>query len=444
MQATSSTRWEPALETAFDETHDDRDDRGEGVFAVEPLLVAEESPHRPPLNDLAVELIEASAVLRTAVPAPLRRPLAETVRAMNCYYSNLIEGHDTHPVDIERALRADYSADPIKRELQLEARAHIEVQAWIDEGGLTAHPLALESLLAIHRRFAERLPEGLLEARDEETGRRLRVVPGAFRREFVRVGRHVPPSPGAVPRLLEHMHRGYALPGRLGRVVGIACAHHRLAWVHPFLDLNGRVMRMVAHAMCRDLLGSEGLWSVSRGLARRVDDYRAQLQSADAPRQGDRDGRGNLSEARLAGFAAFFLEVALDQARFMAELMRPAELEARMTVWAREEIEAGRLPPRSDVVLRRALLGGEIARGEVAGLLGVKERQARNVTSALLAAGALASPTSRTPAARSPSRPSSPPVGCRGSTQWHEGRRSPSASSRTPRAVSRVRDSTTS
>jgi Fic family protein len=53
---------------------------------------------------------------------------------MNCYYSNLIEGHDTHPRDIDRALHKDYSTEPRKRALQLEAVAHIEVQKAIDEG----------------------------------------------------------------------------------------------------------------------------------------------------------------------------------------------------------------------------------------------------------------------------------------------------------------------
>jgi hypothetical protein len=62
--------------------------------------------------------------------------LADLVRAMNCYYSNLIEGHDTHPIDIERALKSDYSNDAKKRDLQLEAQAHIAVQKWIDAGGL--------------------------------------------------------------------------------------------------------------------------------------------------------------------------------------------------------------------------------------------------------------------------------------------------------------------
>ena len=55
---------------------------------------------------------------------------------MNCYYSNLIEGHDTHPVELERALKNDYSQDQKKRDLQIEAKAHIEVQEWMDGGGL--------------------------------------------------------------------------------------------------------------------------------------------------------------------------------------------------------------------------------------------------------------------------------------------------------------------
>ncbi len=66
--------------------------------------------------------------------------LADLVRAMNCYYSNLIEGHNTHPVDIERALKKEYSADARKRDLQHEAQAHIAVQQWIDAGGLKDSP----------------------------------------------------------------------------------------------------------------------------------------------------------------------------------------------------------------------------------------------------------------------------------------------------------------
>ena len=81
---------------------------------------------------------------------------------MNCYYSNLIEGHDTHPVDIERALKDDYSNDARKRDLQLEAKAHITVQQWIDGGGLRGRALTSEGIRETHRRFGELLPDDLL------------------------------------------------------------------------------------------------------------------------------------------------------------------------------------------------------------------------------------------------------------------------------------------
>lgn len=115
-------------------------DRGEGTALMEPLLIGETSRHKGSLIDLTVELASKAAGFRRSLPEGVRTALADLVRAMNCYYSNLIEGHDTHPIDIERALRSDYSNDARKRDLQLEARAHITVQQWIDGGGLRGRP----------------------------------------------------------------------------------------------------------------------------------------------------------------------------------------------------------------------------------------------------------------------------------------------------------------
>ena len=103
---------------------------------MEPLLIEGGSRHRPALNELVFDLTRLSAGFRRSVPRAMQPALADLVRAMNCYYSNLIEGHDTHPIDIERALKNDYSRDRKKRDLQLEAKAHILVQQWIDSGGL--------------------------------------------------------------------------------------------------------------------------------------------------------------------------------------------------------------------------------------------------------------------------------------------------------------------
>jgi len=114
------------------------DDRGELLSVMEPLVIGGGSPHRAALTDLALDLVQKSAGFRRSLLPAILTSLAGMVRAMNCYYSNLIEGHNTHPVDIERAIKNDYSQDAHKRDLQLEAKAHIAVQQWIDRGASKA------------------------------------------------------------------------------------------------------------------------------------------------------------------------------------------------------------------------------------------------------------------------------------------------------------------
>lgn len=374
-------------------------DRGEAPASMEPLLIGESHPKRGELADLAVDLAARSAGLKHSLPDGIRLALAGLIRAMNCYYSNLIEGHDTHPIDIERAMNNDYSQDPKKRDLQYEARAHITVQKWIDDGHLDGRAATRDGLLEVHRRFCELLPEDLLWVKNPDTGERLRVVPGALRHRDVQVGRHIAISPGALPRFLGRFEQVYANPrlGRVDAILAAACGHHRLLWMHPFLDGNGRVARLMSYSLLREALDTGGLWSIARGLARREADYKAQLASTDSPRQGDLDGRGNLSEAALANFARFFLEVCLDQVAFMEELIQPDRLRDRILIWTEEEMRGDRLPPRSDTILQAVLYRGQLPRGDAAEILGTTDRQARRITSALLDRGVLVSEGVRAP-----------------------------------------------
>ena len=373
------------------------EDRGESISRMEPLLIAEGSRHRTGLTDLAVELAARSAGFRRSLPLGVHASLARLVRAMNCYYSNLIEGHATHPVDIERALKGDYSAEPERRNLQIEAAAHIAVQEWIDAGGLDGRAATAGGLTEIHRRFCERLPEELLRVEGTDTIARLRVIPGGLRQRNVQVGRHVPVSPGAVPRFLERFEAVYGDLGTTDSILASAAAHHRLLWIHPFLDGNGRVARLMSHAMLRDVLDTGGVWSIARGLARNVADYKAQLATCDLPRRNDLDGRGNLGEEALADFTRFFLRVCIDQVTFMEGLVAPDRLRARILNWVEEEVRIGALPPRSGAVLEAVLFRGELPRGDVAAVLGTGERQARRVTSALVDRDILVSESSRAP-----------------------------------------------
>ena len=372
-------------------------DGGESITLMEPLRLSEGSPHRPALIDLALELAARSTGFRRSLADAVAGSLADLVRSMNCYYSNLIEGHDTHPVDIERALAGDYSADPAKRALQREATAHIAVQRWIDCGGLDGRATTIDGLRECHRRFTTLLPEALRIASDPETGERVPLVPGELRRRTVRVARHVPVSAGAVPRFLTRFEAAYRGLGRAEAILASAAAHHRLLWIHPFLDGNGRVARLMSHAMHRESLETGGLWSVARALARNVGVYRDHLAACDQPRHGDRDGRGNLSETALADFTRFFMDTCLDQVAFMERLVEPARLAARIGLWAEEETRVGALPARAPELLEAVLARGALPRGEVAGILGVSPRHARRVVAAHIGRGVLVADSSRAP-----------------------------------------------
>jgi Fic family protein len=359
---------------------------------MEPMMPPEEGQRR--LEDAAFDLVARASALAGLTHPTVAASIGALVRSMNCYYSNLIEGHDTHPRDIDSALRRDYSAEPARRTLQLEAVAHIEVQQAIDEGrDDEAFPASQAYAQWLHREFCSRLPEELLWVEDAASKLRIRVEPGEFRKGEVEVGRHLPPEAAALPRFLERFEQVYD-PSHLSKmrqVIAVAAAHHRFVWIHPFYDGNGRVVRLMSHAMLKRLGVGSSLWSVARGLARNVDRYKALLMEADEPRRGDLDGRGHLSLAALTSFCEFFLSTCVDQIEYMRSILEPGELLRRIEIYTEEETRAGRMAKGSYALLREALLAGEFDRGKAPLITGYKERQARTVLAQLLTSGMLVS-----------------------------------------------------
>lgn len=370
----------------------------ENTRLMEPMLPPDGDRH---LEDLAMNLAIKASGLASQLPPAVRSGVGDLVRSMNCYYSNLIEGHNTHPRDIDRALtHADYSADSAKRVLQREAVAHIEVQRLIDHSAdVQAETTSIEYIVWLHTEFCRRLPEELLWVRNPDTGERRRVIPGQLRTSGVQVGRHIPPAADSLPRFLQRFTETYD-PQKLStirQIIALGAAHHRLLWIHPFYDGNGRVTRLLSHAsLLRCGVGSS-LWSVARGLARRVQEYKSLLMAADEPRRGALDGRGTLSEQALIEFCEFFLATCIDQVDFMSSLLKPGDLLRRMRLHIEEEIQTGHLPKGSFSLLREALLTGEVSRGRAGEITGYGERMARSVVSELLKKGYLQSKSSRSP-----------------------------------------------
>ena len=367
------------------------------ITAMEPMMPRIEAVG---LDDLAFDFVARANRLVGQIQPGVRDSIGDLVRSMNCYYSNLIEGHDTHPRDINAALEENYSDDAGKRSLQHEARAHIEVQRLIDsDNDPDEPPTSIMYIQWLHREFYQRLPEEMLRVENPETGERSQIVPGEFRLGGVEVGHHLPPPANALSRFLERFEEVYDfdhLP-KSKAIIAIAASHHRFLWIHPFFDGNGRVARLMAHAMMlRSEVGSS-IWSVSRGLARNSVAYKSRLMEADAAREGDLDGRGILSSSALEKFCEFFLNTAIDQVEFMESILQPGELLRRMKLYVDDEISARRLPARSMSLLREAFIAGELERGRASEITGYQERRAREILSKLLSRGLLVSEGPRAP-----------------------------------------------
>jgi Fic family protein len=362
----------------------------------------------PSYSEKLANLVSAVTASATALGGRLHpltaASLADLVRVMNCYYSNLIEGHDTRPRDIERAVLEELETEPERRNLQLEARAHIRVQQAIDQRhaqhqlGEPAEPTFVRW---VHEQFYADAPPELLTIATVRGS--YRMQPGAFRHELQHdnvVGRHVPPSSAVVPAFMDYFEQRFRFQplGAAARIAAVAIAHHRLNYIHPFPDGNGRVSRLVAHAMALQAgIGAHGLWSISRGLARGLTDrgeYKRMMDLADSPRHNDLDGRGNLSLEALEEFVTWFCEVALDQLTFMSQLFDLDKLTARLETYVTRDLGLS----SSAVKLVHALLQrGEMPRGDAGPVTSLPERTARQLLSRLSDAGLVASSTPKGP-----------------------------------------------
>jgi len=292
---------------------------------------------------------------------------------MNSYYSNLIEGHNTQPAEIERALADEFDDDQDRRNLQIEAAAHVRVQAKVDKlalKGELSEPASNEFIQWLHKEFYAEAPDEFLKVQSGD--KTLLMVPGKYRSQpadDVTVGRHKPPSSEVVQDFMAYFESQYKFEdmGHAARILAIPASHHRLNYVHPFLDGNGRVSRLMSHAMAAHAeIGARGLWSVSRGLARGLDsrsEYKSMMDRADTPRQGDLDGRGNLSLKALTEFTEWFLKICIDQIDFMSALFEIEKLNSR---FERLVDQTDSLNSEAKYLLEEALLRGEFERGAAA------------------------------------------------------------------------------
>lgn len=377
------------------------------VFDFTPFVPSDQALEKSGLPDKAILLNQKSFKLAGKLAGHTQRVLETHMRVINSYYSNLIEGNATRPYEIRAAQRGEYHADPAKRDLQMESLGHMAVQQWLQELSPDLDQIFTPAFIQeIHRQFYQHIPESLWAIKDDADKVVGRVTPGEWRGEQVSIGQHLPPEPADLSRLMERFCEIYH-PSRFNgdrKLIAIMAAHHRFAWIHPFLDGNGRVGRLITDAALKAAgLESYGAWCLSRGLANKNGNYKKYLAAADQPRQGDYDGRGQLTEKGLLGFCDYMIDVAIDQVDYISDLLNLAEMKKRINAYVaarndhRVPDASEPLKPVAGLILYNAFINGELKRSEALQLCGMPERSARRLLSQLKTEGLLSETNNKSP-----------------------------------------------
>jgi len=365
-----------------------------------PYIPQDKAPEE--LQDQIVKVMRLDADLHGKIPRPLRVPMTNLLRVVNSYYSNKIEGNSTLPADILRTEQVADAPQEVKAsEDFLEIKRHIEAQRRLTEDPINpVEACTRDTISRLHREFYAGVPEEMLDIQMNEQGDVVRMVPGVFRQYDVKVSQHIAPTVEQMQAYLGQFERVYRLDWihGLSRFLAAAAAHHRLMWIHPFMDGNGRTGRLFTDQYLKASgFGGYGLWSMSRGFARNTEAYYGMLQAADQPRKGDQDGRGILSDSALMRWTRYFTETALDQVQYFSAQLDPEKLGERIDVYfemrSRGALSDGKgnaLPElriEARNVYKTLLHMGDQPRAELQASLGVGERTTRGLLSQMAKEG---------------------------------------------------------
>ena len=345
----------------------------------------------------AEQMIKEASRLSALADRHTLAKISALLRVTNSYYTNLIEGQRNEPVEIAQGLKQH---EP--NELRTLALTHLYVQSDLEQkiSSMTRVPLqhwgklfCADFLSDLHRRLFYGLVDDLT-LRDGFV-----MIPGELRsvqgREVI-VGTHHAPAADSVQAMLSRLEQAYSpFPDTVRRIIAVMACHHRLAFIHPFPDGNGRVVRLATHLQLHSLNLAAPLWSLSRGLARRQQDYYRLLSAADEPRRGDLDSRGQLSYSALCEFIEFMIEVSLDQMRYIAtalDIRHLTEAIRRAIAYA-PLLRQSKIKQECAEALQVLFTQGAMERSVFKRFTGLGDRTATEQLSKLVEAGVVEAPT---------------------------------------------------
>lgn len=316
--------------------------------------------------------------------------IKDLLKITNSYYSNRIESEGTHPIDIEKAMKKEFSNDEKKKNLQQLSLIHIEIQEYLENKALNEKEklYSMDSILDVHKRFYSKV-EMAYALKIKHSDLEVDMIPGELRKSFVKIGSHIAPNPDDLITIFnefEILYNQCKFESQTMKLIYALCSHHRLVYIHPFYDGNGRSRLYLDYLFQKIGLEGYGLWNLYRGLARNVDEYKKALSIADEPYRGSYDdGRGLKA---LKQFLDFMLDIALDQIKYMSSVIKIDLIAKRMSNYVEfsqknmyENIKP--LPKHSQKIFESLLIYGEIPRNSVKDILNVSKPTAIKIVKEL-------------------------------------------------------------
>lgn len=360
----------------------------------------------PELLELAEKVCIESAKIASGYNQYIVNAFRDVLRITNSYYSNRIEAESTHPIDIEKAMMQHFSDDSKEKALQELSVAHVQTQRFIQSYASEHNVIDRNFIKEIHQYFySSKGMEKFTELKQENEF--VKMMPGEFRTRDVQVGNHIAPSSDLINTVFNFYEKEYSSVFKSAtkaiKLLATLSSHHRLVYLHPFLDGNGRVSRLHLDAMFLSIqLEGYGLWNISRGIARDVKEYQHHLSYADMKQQGATDGRGELSLRGLEGYLKYMLEIALDQIEFMGNGLRLDKMNDKIRKFVKFSQEGmfykqEPLPKYSELLFSHLLLNGELERKYVPSAIGKSVSTATKLVSTLTKMGYIESEHSKAP-----------------------------------------------
>lgn len=275
-----------------------------------------------PLVDVVNELEHLRRLrLEGSTPAPVFFQLKHIFHMLESLGSARIEGNHTTLADY---VESRLEAQPPNLSDQLKEMANIEQAMTFIEENFEPHQDVTEYAL---RELHAMVVNGLVREGDAN--------PGTYRTGQVQISQsdHLPPEHWRVP---DYMGELVVFINRQDPpkydLMKVALAHHRFAWIHPFSNGNGRVVRLLTYMLLVkygfNVKTSERVMNPTAVFCNDRDLYYAMLGQADT---GTQEGKEAWCTYVLSGMLAELQKVGrLTDARYLTErILTPALIHAR-------------------------------------------------------------------------------------------------------------------